>query len=246
MARERLLLLPGMMCDERLFAPQIDALCGSFDIVVPRLAGAATIEGFARFALAEAGSQPLNIVGLSMGGIVAMAMLAMAPAQVKRIALLDTNHLADAPERRAIRDRQIADVLAGRLRQVIVEEMKPTYLAISNRSRADLLDLLVDMAMKLGPAVFIEQSLALRDRRSHGDTLRAFKGPALVVCGSEDQLCPPQRAREIAALLPNSEYVEVSGAGHISTLERPDAIAEAMDKWIARHAMPAAEEPKMG
>jgi pimeloyl-ACP methyl ester carboxylesterase len=246
MVRERLLLLPGMMCDERLFAPQVEALSGEIDIIVPRLSGASTIEGLARIALAEAGNRPFSVAGLSMGGIVAMAILAMAPAQVKRIALLDTNHLADSPERRAIRDRQITDVRAGRLRQVIVEEMKPTYLAISNRSRADLLDLLVDMAMKLGPSVFIEQSLALRDRRSHGDTLRAFKGPALVVCGSEDQLCPPQRTREIAALLPNSEYVEVSDAGHISTLERPDAIAEAMNKWIARHAMPAAEEPKMG
>jgi len=228
------------MCDERLFAPQIDALSGRLDIVVPRLAGAATIDGLARVALAEAGSQPLNIVGLSMGGIVAMAILAMAPRQVKRLALLDTNHLADAPERRTIRDRQVADVRSGRLRQVIVDEMKPNYLAASNRSRNDLLDLLVEMAMDLGPAVFVDQSLALRDRGSHADALPAFKGPALVLCGSEDQLCSPQRHREIAALLPNSEFVEVSGAGHISTLERPDAVTEAMDNWLSRLAMPPA------
>jgi pimeloyl-ACP methyl ester carboxylesterase len=246
MQREKLLLLPGMMCDERLFAPQVSALSGEVEIVVPRLCGASTIDGLARIALAAAGSGPLNVAGLSMGGIVAMAILAIAPGQVKRLALLDTNHFADAPERRSVRNRQIADVRAGRLRQVIVDEMKPNYLATSNRTRTDLLDLLVEMAMDLGPEVFVEQSLALRDRRSHEDALPAFKGPALVLCGSEDLLCPPQRHREIAALLPKPQYVEIPGAGHISTLERPDAVTKAMEKWLVQHAMLAAEGPKMG
>jgi pimeloyl-ACP methyl ester carboxylesterase len=113
------------MCDERLFAPQVSALSGEVEIVVPRLCGASTIKGLARIALAASGSGPLNVAGLSMGGIVSMAILAIAPGQVKRLALLDTNHLADAPERRAIRDRQIADVRAGNLRRVNFDEMKP-------------------------------------------------------------------------------------------------------------------------
>jgi pimeloyl-ACP methyl ester carboxylesterase len=234
MARERLLLLPGMMCDDRLFAPQIAALADGFEIIVPRLSGASTIDGLARIALAAAGSGPLNVAGLSMGGIVAMAILAIAPGRVKRLALLDTNHLGDAPERRPIRERQIADVGAGRLRQVIVDEMKPNYLAASNRSRTDLLDLLVEMAMDLGPEVFVEQSLALRDRPSFAEILPTFAGPVLVLAGAEDQLCPPARHREIAALLPNAVFAEIPGAGHISTLEQPEAVTRALRNWLER------------
>jgi pimeloyl-ACP methyl ester carboxylesterase len=110
--------------------------------------------------------------------------------------------------------------------------MKPTYLAISNRSRADLLDLLVDMAMKLGPSVFIEQSLALRDRQSFADILPTFSGPAIVLVGAEDQLCPPERHREIASLLPSATYAEIQGAGHITTLETPEAIIAALRGWL--------------
>lgn len=232
MAREKLLLLPGMMCDERLFAPQIAALADDFEIVVPRLSGASTIDGLARIALTGAGSGPLNVAGLSMGGIVAMAIVAIAPGRLKRLALLDTNHLADAPERQSVRNRQIADVRAGRLRQVIIDEMKPNYLAAANRTRTDLLDLLVEMAMDLGPEVFVEQSLALRERPSYAEVLPAFAGPALVLVGEQDQLCPPARHREIASLLPNATYAEIPGAGHITTLERPEAVIAALRGWL--------------
>ncbi len=232
MPREKLVLLPGMMCDERLFAAQLAALEDAYDIVTPRLAGSDSVEGLAHSVLNQAGEGPLNIAGLSMGGIVAMAMLKIAPEAIGRLALLDTNHLADLPERRAIRDRQIADVRAGKLREVIIDEMKPNYLAAANRGRRDLLDLLVDMAMNLGPDVFISQSLALRDRPSFEAALGSFEGPALVLHGAEDQLCPPERHRKIAASLKCSLLVEIPGAGHLPTLEQPAKVTASIKKWL--------------
>jgi pimeloyl-ACP methyl ester carboxylesterase len=236
MTREKLLLLPGMMCDERLFAPQIFAFEKSHEVLVPKLTGSDSITSMAEDVLRQAGDELLNVAGLSMGGIVAMAMVQIAPNAIARLALLDTNHLADPPERREIRNRQIADVRAGRLRQVIAREMKPNYLAAANRGRRDLLDLLIDMAMELGPDVFVDQSVALRDRPSHEEALAAFNGPALVLHGSEDQLCTPQRHREIAALFSNGVLVEIPGAGHISTLEQPDIVNAALSEWLGRPA----------
>lgn len=233
MPREKLVLLPGMMCDERLFSAQRAALEDAYDIVTPRLAGSESVEGLAHSVLNQAGVGPLNVAGLSMGGIVAMAMLEAAPKSIGRLALLDTNHLADLPARQAIRDRQIADVRAGKLREVIIDEMKPNYLAAANRGRRDLLDLLVDMAMDLGPDVFISQSLALRNRPSFEATLRSFEGPALVLHGAEDQLCPPERHREIASLLRSPLLVEIPGAGHLPTLEKPEAVLASIKKWLA-------------
>jgi pimeloyl-ACP methyl ester carboxylesterase len=93
--------------------------------------------------------------------------------------------------------------------------------------------------MDLGPEAFVEQSLALRDRPSYAALLPGFAGPALVLVGAEDQLCPPARHRDIAALLPGAEFVEVHGAGHISTLERPDAVTKAMTEWLERLDMPS-------
>ena len=235
MARETLVLLPGMMCDARLFAPQIEALQGRFDILVPRLE-APSIRAMAQAVLDEVVAKRFSLAGLSMGGIVAIAMTDIAPDRIERLALLDTNHLADAPGRFEIRNRQIKDVLAGHLRDVIVDEMKPVYLAGANRTNQPLLDLLVAMAMDCGADMFVAQSLALRDRADQSATLAACKQPTLVLCGEEDELCPLDRHREMAGLLENSELVIVPDAGHISTLENPATVIAALETWLARPA----------
>lgn len=95
-------------------------------------------------------SLDLQSVGSLYGGIVAMSMVGLAPQRVRRLALLDTNHKADFPERITIRNRQISGLQAGKLRNVITTEMKPNYLAKSHRKNQALLNLLIDMAMGLG------------------------------------------------------------------------------------------------
>ncbi|TCD15098.1 alpha/beta fold hydrolase [Oricola cellulosilytica] len=233
MERETLVLLPGMMCDARMFAPQAAEFGSEYDVVIGDLSGERSISGLASGLLATL-PPTFNLAGLSMGGIVAMEMAGQAPRRVKRLGLLDTNHRADAPERREIRNRQIDAVRRGRLRDVIVEEMKPNYLAPANRSNRALLDLLVDMAMDLGADVFVDQTLALRDREEQTDALRKYPGPALVLCGEHDTLCPPERHREIAGLLAQSELALIPDAGHISTLEYPEAVNTALRSWLAR------------
>lgn len=227
-------MLPGMMCDARLFAPQIEHLRDRYHILVPLLAGSSSIEGLARQVLASVTEPQFNLLGLSMGGIVAMAATGLARERILRLALLDTNQRGDGPERFAMRNRQIAEVRAGKLRHVIVREMKPSYLAPENRSNQALLDLLVDMAIGLGPEVFIEQSIALRDRGDQSEALRRFRGPSLVLCGAEDTLCPPKGHAEIARLLARASLSRIGGAGHITTLEQPALVNEAIGRWIRK------------
>ena len=173
-----LVFLPGMMCDARLFAPQVAAFEGDYEIIIPELTGAADMPSLAHRVLQHVRNRPgdaglFNLAGLSMGGIVAMEIVAQAPEQVRRLALLDTNHLADAPGRAPARDRQIAAVREGGLRAVIVGDMKPRYLAEASRRDQVLLDRLVGMAMALGPDVFVSQSQALGNRRDYTEILAA-------------------------------------------------------------------------
>jgi len=239
MDRPGLIFIPGMMCDARLFAPQIEALAACFAMEVADIGGACDMAQLARCVLAKTRFERFAVCGLSMGGIVAMAMLQEAPERISRLALLDTNHHADARERYALRNRQIDDVRAGHLHRVIVDEMKPNYLARANRGNHALLTLLVDMAMDLGPAVFVNQSLALRDRPDYTSALSAYPGRALVMCGAEDQLCPPERHHEIAALMPSASLEIVAGAGHISTLEQPDTVTRLLSDFLMNPASEA-------
>ena len=228
-----LVFLPGMMCDEGLFTPQIDRFSNSHDVFVGRLTGSDTIGGIARGVLSGVPSANFSLVGLSMGGIVAMEMMRQAESRIDRVALLDTNHLADPPERREIRRCQMADVRAGKLRQIVMEEMKPNYLAKTNRENSNLLDLLIDMAMGLGPKVFLSQSLALMARREGTDLLKSWNKPALFACGEEGVLCPPERHREMASLTKGSEFHVIKEAGHITTLEAPERVNDLIAVFLA-------------
>ena len=226
-------MLPGMMCDERLFAPQISAFENRYEIIVPRLDRPASIEGMARRILDEIRTPTFNLMGLSMGGIAAMSMVGLSPQRVSRLALFDTNHQADAPSRFAARNRQIEDVKAGKLRQVIATEMKPIYLAKANRKNQALLDLLIAMALDLGDEAFIAQSIALRDRADHTRILRDYPGPTLLLCGEEDTLCPPHYHTQMAKLMSRGVLCEIADAGHIATLEQPPAVNAAVKEWLA-------------
>jgi pimeloyl-ACP methyl ester carboxylesterase len=229
--RTPLLLLPGMMCDGRLFGPLIAALSGEREVLVGDITRASTIPDICRDVLRDA-PQRFALAGLSMGGIVAMEVMAQATERVERLALLDTNPRAELPEVRARRAPQIEAVRQGGLARVMREELKPNYLAHGAR-RAEVLDLCMAMALDLGPEVFERQSVALRDRADRQGTLRGVRVPTLILCGREDALCPVERHELMHALVPGSRLVVIEGAGHLPTLERPVETTAALADWLA-------------
>ena len=155
----------------------------------------------------------------------------MAPERVERLALLDTNPLAEPPEKQALRAPQMARAQAGDLRGVIRDEMKPLYLAEGPGKQA-VLDLCMEMALDLGVEVFIRQSQALRDRTDRTGLLRALRVKTLVLCGREDRLCPVARHEMIHGLIAGSSLEIIDGAGHLPTLERPEQTIATLRRWL--------------
>ncbi|MBL8582921.1 MAG: alpha/beta fold hydrolase [Rhizobiaceae bacterium] len=228
-----LVLIPGMMCDWRLFAPQLEAL-GRRPVLLAAPTKHDTMEGLAAAILAFAPPR-FALAGLSMGGIVAMEMLHQAPERIERLALLDTNPRAEAPEVQARRIPQIEKAMSGRLRAVLRDEMKPNYLA-NGPDRQRILDLCMEMAIVLGPEVFARQSRALAGRHDRQAALAAYRGPALVLMGVEDRLCPRDRHELMHSLMPQSRFVVVEDAGHLPTLEQPDAVTRELLAWLEQPA----------
>ena len=232
MQTEHLVLLPGMMCDERLWAAQSGGLqdrCASITVAditsadcMRALAGAVLASAPARFALA----------GLSMGGIVALEIWRQAPERVSRLALLDTTAYAETPERRALRDQMLGRVRAGEFRQVLTEDLKPHYLARVNRDNRGLLNEISAMALDLGEGVFLRQSRALKHRPDSMQTLATIHVPALILCGAEDALCPPEYHRLMAARVPNARLVVLDQCGHLSTMEQPGRVTAELRAWL--------------
>jgi pimeloyl-ACP methyl ester carboxylesterase len=227
---EPLLLLPGMMCDARLYGPQINAFSHARAVMTAPISDHDTMSALAQDILAQAPAR-FALAGLSMGGIVAMEVIRQAPDRITRLALLDTNPKAETPAVADYREPQIAKVQQGQLRAVMRNEMKPNYLS-DGPNMGQILDLCMEMAETLGPDVFVRQSRALQTRPDQQDTLRGIAVPTLILCGEDDTLCPLHRHELMRDLIPGATLTVIKGAGHLPTLEQPDATNEALAKWL--------------
>jgi pimeloyl-ACP methyl ester carboxylesterase len=230
--KDPLVLLPGMMCDARLFGPQIYAFSHERAVMVAPVGDHDTIAALA-IDILNAAPPTFALAGLSMGGIVAMEMFRQAPERISRLALLDTNPKAETEKITQFREPQIAKVRAGELRSVMRDEMKPNYLA-DGPNMGQILDLCMAMAETLGPDVFERQSRALQTRPDQQETLRAVKVPTLILCGESDRLCPLHRHEHMHDLIPHSTLTAIKNAGHLPTLEQPDPTNEALAKWLSQ------------
>ncbi len=228
--KDPLVLLPGMMCDARLFGPQIAELSAETAVMVAPITRGDRIEEIASGLLDQL-PRRFALAGLSMGGMVAMEILRRAPDRVTRIALMDTSPLAETPAAAAAREPQIVKARAGRMLEVMRDEMMPKYLA-AGPYRGEVLELVMDMAEALGTETFIRQSKALQRRKDQQATLRKIKVPALVLCGAHDMLCPVKRHEFMAELIPNAVLRVMERSGHLPTLEQPDDTTFAVREWM--------------
>ncbi len=234
--RPTVMLIPGNMCDERLWDGGRRALRRALTeqglaIIDADTTRDATIPAMARRALADC-KGPILPVGFSMGAIVALAMADQEPDRIPGMALFGLNAGPDLAERSAARLRHQAEVREGGLERVIVEELKPNYLADANRHDTALLVLLRDMGMALGREVFLAQSEALRTRTDLRPVLDSTSVPVLLGCGDEDDLCSPAWHRDWAARAADARLTVFAGAGHMLPLEAPQTFADILVAWI--------------
>lgn len=220
----RLLFIPGMMCDHRLFEPVLAYLPSHILTQVCVIPRRPTVKGMAE----DIGSQlqgPSIIAGLSLGGIIALEMYRSFASQIKGMVLLNTTPNADDPVKLPMRQQQVRDVQGGGLESVVRKELKPNYLPKCNVGRADIDDTIMQMALEAGAPAFVSQSLALMSRRSNWDVLDSLSCKALIVCGRDDRLCPPSLHRQMAVRAGRARLKIYEDCGHLSSLEAPLELA---------------------
>ena len=201
------------------------------DIICPQTGGADNMAALAGQILQDA--PPLFALGgLSMGGILAMEIMRQAPDRVSHLALMDTNPFAEADDIKQRRGPQMAAAAEGRLEAVMRDEMKPNYF--THREDCDhLKQMCMAMALSLGPAVFINQTLALRDRPDYCDVLRDVTCPTLILCGRHDALCPVERHEAMKEMIPHARLLIIEDAGHLPSIETPKQVTSALQLLLA-------------
>ena len=225
-------MVPGMMCDERIFSPQIEALSQNLEVTIADISNFSSVRELASDVLKKA-PKSFSLLGHSMGGIVAMEIYSLEPNRIEKLILMDTNPKAELDEVKLKREPQIKDVSEGNLLEVMRDEMKPNYLAESE-NKSSVLNVCMDMALNLGPDVFINQSRALQSRLDQQNTIQSIKIPVLIMCGSEDKLCPVERHEMMHNMISDSDLKIINNAGHMPTLEQPRETTEVIKEWLMR------------
>jgi len=229
---EPLVLLPGTLCDRRVFEPLMERLPPR-NFLVPTLDGAETAMDMAVKLLREL-PPGFALAGFSLGGIVALEMVALAPGRVTRLALIDTTPCPDPPSNWVARRNAVDRAAAIGLDRYVTDRLWPLYVSDANRVDERIRALISSMSSDAGVETFRRQSEIAIHRADSRPRLSAISVPTLVLCGEGDRLCSAAIHREMADLIPGSELAIVPEAGHFALIENPDAVALEILAWLAR------------
>lgn len=232
MARPTLVLLPGLLNTRRVFERQIADLADMIDIVVPELHAYNSVGAMAEAALAQA-PERFALAGFSMGGYVAFEMLRRAPQRVERLALIDTQAAADAPEATARRRGFIEQTKLGRFHGV-QPSLLPTILHHTRLKDDSVVRPIVEMAAEIGADGFVREQEAIMGRADSRHMLVDIDVPTVVIVGRQDQPTPLARAEEMAADIANARLVVLEECGHMSPLEKPAEVSAALRRWLSQ------------
>lgn len=227
-----IVLVAGLNCSARLYAQQIPALWEFGPVTVADHRRDDSLAAIARRILAAAPPR-FALAGLSMGGYIAFEVMRQAASRVAKLALLDTGARAETPERTEQRKPLLELARSGRFGE-ITDNQYPTLVHRSRLGDAALKAQVRAMNEETGAEAYLRQQQAIIIRPDSRPGLAAIACPTLVLVGDDDQPTPPELAREMAAGIKDARLVVVPDCGHLSTMERPQAVNAALVEWLRR------------
>lgn len=230
-----IIFLHGVGSDKSVWRPQLDHFgktrravafdypgYGESDFVED-----ATRDDFAASVLAAMdalGIEKAHVCGLSLGGVVAIALHATAPDRCASLIIADS--FAVHPEGQAIYDRSIA---ASHDIRALAEARVGALLA---SEEANLRSEVIETMAQVDPAAYRigANSVWLADQ---GDRAAAIRVPTLIIVGDEDAITPPALSEQLHALIPGSKLAVITGASHLANLDKPVEFNRAIDDFLS-------------
>jgi pimeloyl-ACP methyl ester carboxylesterase len=230
-----LVLLPGLMCDAAVWAPQVQALSAQAHCVVPVWGVLNFISAMAEQVLATAPTPTFSLAGHSMGGRIALEIMRQAPQRVERLALLDTGIHPLAAGEAGAKEK------AGRMALLELAQAQGMRVMGAQWARGmvhpgvpgtALFEQVLDMLERSNPAQFEAQITALLGRPDAAPVLPTITCPTLVLCGREDLWSPPEQHAHIANGIAGATLHVIEHCGHMPTVEQPAELNRVLLEWL--------------
>ena len=235
MVKTPVVLVPGLMCDEVVWTHQVQALADVADIQVAINGARDSLGAMAEAIIAQAAPR-FAIAGHSMGGRVALEVIRRVPERVIALALLDTGHQplagGEAGEREVAGRLALVEKSRRQGMRAMGWEWLQGMVYPSRLSDAMLVNAILDMIARKTPELYAAQTQALIQRPDATPLLAKIRCPTLCLCGQEDLWSPPRRHQEMCELINGSSLTVVPYCGHMSTMEQPAAVSDALRSWL--------------
>ncbi len=225
-----LIFIPCHMGTATVFADQIRFFETCYQYHIANTLTHDSIAEMAAEALASTDGMVVPI-GLSMGGYVALEMAKLAPKRMSGLVIMDSNAHSEPPHRQHQRYAEQALLQSGRY-DGLTKAGARKMLSVESFQNTELLSRVIAMAKEPGLAVYEAQQKAIISRSDHEKTLAGLDCPALFMVGEEDRITPPQLTRRMAEITPRSTWVEITGAGHLITMEKPNEVNAHLDRFL--------------
>jgi pimeloyl-ACP methyl ester carboxylesterase len=236
MSVQTLVLLPGLMCDAAVWEPLYPHLPADTTPWVADYGMANSLAAMAQGVLAQAPAERFALAGHSMGGRVAMEVLRQAPQRVSGVALLDTGHLpraaGEAGAQEAAKRQALLDIARSQGVRAMAQAWVQGMVHPARLQDAALIESIVAMFARKSADVFAAQIAALLARPDASPVLRTLALSTLLQCGAQDSWSPPAQHADMQALAPHAVLDVVADAGHMAPMERPQAVAQALVRWL--------------
>ena len=231
MTTQTLVLIPGLGSDGTVWRRTMAELGDSIPCLVGDTLSDTTLTGMARRVLAQA-PERFALAGVSMGGMVALQLIRMAPDRVSHLALVDTTASSDALGRKAYRILANLVLATSRDYRRLAERSLTSLVHPSTAS--DVRDELVEMSVRVGAKAYVRQNWAVLMRGDLRGIVPHIAVPTSVIVGEEDRMTPVARAQEIHKLAPGSTLHVIPNCGHLPPIERPDVVATLLRSLLER------------
>jgi pimeloyl-ACP methyl ester carboxylesterase len=233
--KKSLLLVPGLLCDDAVWAYQAAALADIADVRVANNGDTDSLGALAESIIAQAPPR-FALAGHSMGGRIALEVARRAPGRLLGLALLDTGYEELAPGQAGEREAAGRYALLEMASRGGMRAMARTWLQgmVHSPRLTDekLVEPILQMFERRTPDLFALQIKALLERPDATSVLATLELPTLVLCGREDTWAPPSRHEVMAKMIRHSTLEVIPDCGHMSTLERPQAVNQAFRRWL--------------
>ncbi len=234
-SNQKLVLLPGLLCDEDIWTPILEQLNVSDNFTIADYGELDDLAAMAKHVLTQVEGDQLIVFGHSMGGRIAMEIMRQAPERVSHLGLFDTAYRSAASGEKGTQEKEKRMVLLEISKQkgmrVMGEQWAPGMVH-PQFHHSPVFDAILDMLERKTPTIFAAQINALLNRPDMESVLRQIDCPTLLLCGEDDLWSPVSVHQEMKALINNATLSVIPKCAHMSIMEQPESVANAISKWL--------------